>query len=64
MKANTESSGKQQSMGQAMTRESSVVALQMKDNVSSFKALWTVNQPNSVTIRCRGKRVKTSKSGI
>lgn len=46
------------------TRGRSVVALQIKNNVSNFKTLCTMNRHKSVTVRYRGERVKSSESGI
>lgn len=46
------------------TRGRSIVALQMKNSISNFNALCTMNRHNSVTIRYRAEREKTSESGI
>lgn len=46
------------------TRGRSIVALQMKNSVSNFKALCAMNRHNSVTIRYRAERENSSESGI
>lgn len=51
-------------LGYEATEWSMVVTLQMKNNISGFKALWTTNKQDSVTVRYGGGGMKTSKSGI